>query len=98
MVALVTPYQRNWRSTISRIGISPIGTSGFGNATVYGARRVPRPPASTTARTSRSNCVHLGAVAGQVAAHPIDDAAQALVQRDARLPAGEATRQRGIGQ
>src|SRR5207249_11286760 len=30
----------------------PTGTSGFGNATVYGLRRVPRPPAKITARFS----------------------------------------------
>src|SRR5579864_9113898 len=36
--------------TISRIGWSPTGTSGFGIAMVNGCRRVPRPPASMTAR------------------------------------------------
>src|SRR2546423_12596359 len=34
---------------ISRIARSPIGMSGFGRTEVYGARRVPRPPARITA-------------------------------------------------
>ena len=33
----------------SRIGRSPIGTSGFGKIVVYGRSRVPSPPAKITA-------------------------------------------------
>src|SRR5438477_8968121 len=33
---------------MSRMGYSPTGISGFGNAVVYGMRRVPLPPARTT--------------------------------------------------
>ena len=43
------PWRASWRRTISRIGMSPIGTSGFGNDDVNGRSRVPSPPARTTA-------------------------------------------------
>src|SRR5215217_1499654 len=33
----------------SRIGLSPIGSSGLGRIVVYGRSRIPSPPASTTA-------------------------------------------------
>ena len=36
-------------TTISRIARSPTGISGLGRTDVYGARRVPRPPAKMTA-------------------------------------------------
>src|SRR6266498_3823311 len=37
------------RMEISMIGVSPIGTRGFGSVTVYGRNRVPLPPARMTA-------------------------------------------------
>src|SRR5450759_3566220 len=43
------PRRTSWRMTISSIGVSPSGMSGFGNTSVYGASRVPLPPASMTA-------------------------------------------------
>src|SRR5688572_21951422 len=47
----VTPVSASCSTTTSRIARSPTGISGFGSTEVYGARRVPRPPASTTAFT-----------------------------------------------
>ena len=44
------PQPASCSITISRIARSPIGISGFGSTDVYGARRVPRPPARMTAR------------------------------------------------
>src|SRR5438132_14361736 len=51
-VRRLNPCEHNWRTMISSIGLSPTGTSGLGNATVYGLSRVPRPPAKITARFS----------------------------------------------
>ena len=44
------PVRRSWRTTMSSTGRSPTGISGLGSTVVYGWRRVPSPPARTTAR------------------------------------------------
>src|SRR5215213_10855378 len=43
------PAPASWPRMISRIGRSPIGSSGLGRIVVYGRSRIPSPPASTTA-------------------------------------------------
>ena len=46
---VVNPCRTSWSTTISRIARSPTGMSGLGRIEVYGASRVPRPPARMTA-------------------------------------------------
>ena len=48
--AVVTPTSARRSSTWSSSGLPATGTSGFGNASVRGRMRVPRPAASTMAR------------------------------------------------
>src|SRR5262245_9147095 len=73
---------------ISRIGNSPIGISGFGRTTVYGRRRVPRPPASTTARL---HIIEMAFVARQIprVPEPRYGPPEPLVKRDRRPEAGD---------
>src|SRR5215216_2640010 len=47
---------------ISRIGRSPIGSSGLGRIVVYGRSRIPSPPASTTALIGGPAYRYAGAV------------------------------------
>src|SRR3954454_25095738 len=46
------PWWCNWRTTTSSTGRSPIGISGLGRTAGYGRRRMPSPPARTTARVT----------------------------------------------
>src|SRR5215467_14092974 len=81
MVTWSNPAAASCRTMTSRMGNSPIGISGFGNTTVYGRRRVPRPPARITARL---DIVDFNLVPSEIlrASQPFDCLRQALFQRD----------------
>src|SRR5689334_12056875 len=89
------PSSASCRTITSRIGLSPSGISGFGNVTVYGRRRVPRPPASTTAR---SDIVEIRLVAAQVRriAEPLRGARDPLGERHARTETGGPLQLRAV--
>src|SRR5919108_5624328 len=59
---LVNPALASWRRMISRIGRSPIGSSGFGRIVVYGRSRIPNPPARTTALMCAAAYMYAAAV------------------------------------
>src|SRR5690349_16356843 len=81
---------------MSRIGLSPTGMSGLGRIVVYGASRVPRPPARMTAFMMIPSALYLVSgwiVAVEVLRDPFDRAAQPFVQPNLRLPAQQLARQ-----
>src|SRR4051794_41516271 len=94
-VAWSTSERARRRRRNSAIGMSPIGMSGFGNTVVYGARRVPRPPARITARTSDRVLVWPEEI--EVLGDPLDRPLQPFVERDLRLPAQHLSRARRVG-
>src|SRR5881628_67586 len=97
-VIRVTPAATSWRTTISRIGISPTGTNGFGNAVVYGANRVPLPPAKITARKGVALYrVLVGQVELRVVRDPADCPGEPLVEAHCRRPPQMLARLPGIG-
>src|SRR6266550_2568460 len=78
------PAAASWRRTMSRIGRSPIGTSGFGKTVVYGASLVPLPPARTIA--------FIPTFASLVVEH----VCQRLFDRDPGFPAGQPAETRRV--
>src|SRR6185312_3461173 len=77
-VILSNPWPFNWRIRISRIGISPMGTSGFGMVKVNGRSRLPFPPARINARMAgTSNPVDAG-IGGRVLTQEVADLPEPL--------------------
>src|SRR5215204_2256119 len=84
MLIRATCAAASWRRITSIIGRSESGISGFGRTVVYGSRRVPRPPAITTACISAR--VHARLEVRAFHLDPIDHVLQAVAERRARLP------------
>src|SRR6202021_1910338 len=71
----------------ARIGSSPTGMRGLGSTALYGRRRLPFPPASTTARL---DIVQIAFIPPQISfvAEPFACALQAFRHRNTRLESG----------
>src|SRR5215211_1030699 len=82
LIALI-PAATSCRRITSMIGRSCSGISGFGNTVVYGASRVPRPPAITTANMSDRSWLHADT---RSRLHPLDHGPDPVAQARARLP------------
>src|SRR5260370_73213 len=83
-VILSKPWPFNWRIRISRIGMSPMGTSGLGMVKVKGLSRLPLPPARIIARMASSDPVEVRIAGGRVRAQKVADLLEPLGQRDRR--------------
>src|SRR3954468_2341124 len=82
-----TPAATSWRSSTSTMGRSLSGMSGLGRTVVYGASRVPCPPAMITAFT-RSHLVAAEGERGRLLLRgPLDGGPEPLPQIGCRPPA-----------
>src|SRR5690242_17068255 len=82
---------------ISTTGRCPIGTSGFGIVSVYGRKRVPRPPARITARLDIKQ-MRLVSLEPTRFCEPIDRSTQTLLEAHAGLISSQRSDQRIVAQ
>src|SRR3977135_3453962 len=84
--------------TISRIGVSTIGISGLGSTVVYGARRLPLPPARITAFIAHraSDEVLRGIELEPFLGEPLDRALEALFASSRGAPPEQRMGQRRV--
>src|ERR671937_353691 len=95
MLIASIPAATSCRRITSMIGRSCSGMSGFGNTVVYGARRVPRPPAMTTATMSDGSWLDVDACSRL---NPLDDGQDPIAEARAGLPAVRGAELRGASQ
>src|SRR4051794_27315091 len=93
-----TPCRASCVSTTSRIGRSVNGIRGLGSTAVYGASRLPRPPAMMTACSARSDGIGAAATDHRRPGHPLDHGQQPVAQVGPRLPVRGGTQLRGVPQ